>query len=1053
MTAAPARAGDVPVLRDGGGPGFHLVYEAGAPPAGNVGNGRSVVTVGPDSFAFVVGGDAIGRFPAHAGTPDTGGCTSDFFPGGVEYLWRGAPGDPAPVAVLHGALAATPYVLAFRWRADAPATASVRLSLAGTPPLHLVAGTRDLAASSSDSLVSLRPVLVDGVRVLVLCAGETPAEHGWAALRRQMEAPYHGGLQLHSGSPRLDRAVAFNQFLLDLGFDGHLHVCDLFRWRDIWSRDLGSGLVPGALRSGRFAAARTTLERDLERHRTWDPRGLRVSEDASKGGSAEGVSWCARAVEQDYLLTGDRELLVRATDVLRPWVESWIDRDADGSGLIVDVTEWMDHSRFFLFPDGARVLYSNVLYSDLLGRFARFEETLGHPEAASRLRGLRARSVRAINSVMWDDTLGAYANLVLGGRPDRRYSSDGNALAVLCGVAPHDRAQRAMASVREHNWSVTGSTSITPKMTHVPDYIDHNERVWPWWNAVEARARFSLGDDPAALHLLDRCAATLENPARPGLMKELLSPAGLNEGGVAFLSAAGSFQDAIVLGVLGFEVREPGCRRLRVSPHAAGWSAWSAVLPLPQGELRFEGRAGKLKLTVTDPRVSVIEAPAGAQVIGALWAPIGAAAGSGAASEPEAATTIPPTPRGAAVFAEPGIPTFDVPGFDPAHARRVDSEKLLTLDPREVQALIVPGNALPRLSRSGGDEREALARYLDGGGAIVFYGATMQDRGTMGEHGGVVDWYDLRPHLRLSPLGPWRFSSSGEAASVPRAQERGVREGWNTPGFDDAGWKPIRVPGWWEEHLGREYDGYGWYRTHFTLPAAAEGETLALDLGRIDDDDCTYVNGVFAGADKGWQTRRLYFIAPGSPAYAALRFGGDNVVAVQVADFGGGGGLHADSTRIGVVTRELAWQPLDAKTDVVAAQPIRHGVVSWGPGQRFFDAWEVRRGAFGFLVDARGVEFASDGPLSGVTAAGLGALPVSEAFTDFAVSSPWRFQPYAFTETHRDWLLPRRGERYPCLARLVNTRTGGEFLLVPRSLTDAGLGPAILERLLLSPLP
>jgi len=78
---------------------------------------------------------------------------------------------------------------------------------------------------------------------------------------------------------------------------------------------------------------------------------------------------------------------------------------------------------------------------------------------------------------------------------------------------------------------------------------------------------------------------------------------------------------------------------------------------------------------------------------------------------------------------------------------------------------------------------------------------------------------------------------------------------------------------------------------------------------------------------------------------------------------------------------------------------------------------------------------------------------VHEAFTDFATSLPWRFEPLAFTTTQRHLLVPDRGERYPCAARLVNGSTGGEIVLLPASLVRAGAGPAMLERLRLEITP
>ncbi len=796
--------------------------------------------------------------------------------------------------------------------------------------------------------------------------------------------------------------------------------------------------------SGRFDAAATTIGYDLGRHARSDPKGLKATEDPSQGGTAEGVAWLTRAVWRQYLLTGDTAFLRDAEHTLRPWVEAWIDRDPEESGLLVDVSEWMDHSRFFLFPDGARVLYSNVLFAELLHRFATIEATLGDTEAAARYRGFGDRFVLGINTALWNERTGMYDNLTLWGRPDERATSAENALAVLCGVAPENRARRALAGVREHNWREAGSTTIHPPMTHVPEYIDHNFKVWPWWEAVEARARFRIGDRDGAAWLLERCSATLDDEHHPGMMEELTSPEGRPEGGHAFLTAAGSYLDAIVGGLLGVEVLEAGCSRVRVDPRTPpAWKDWRAEVPLPQGAVSLEMKRGQLAIRVSDPRVRVVEAPASARVEGAAKAPL-APTPWPVVPEAPARTLAPlraPRARDAAVFVSAqGLPTSGVPA--PA-GRRVSEADLLRLDPETTPALVVPGNALPRRTSDGGDVPAALARYLDHGGALVFYGATMRDRGTMGEKSGVIEWWEQRPVVRFAPIGGWTFRRSFVGAAVPREEEPGFVGAWQRPDLPpDTAWRAIEVPAPWEKPLGYDYDGWGWYRAHFPLPASARGRVIVLDLGRIDDRDWTWVNGQLVGGQGDWQNFRRYRLKPGDPAYGSLVFGGDNVVAVQVQDFGGGGGLFVDPPRVGDETDQLAWSPIDPKSGEVAPAPTRFGVVSWGPGGRFFNSWETSRGAFGFAIEGRGVEFA--GPLAG--------LPpvdgdVGEAFTDFAVSRPLRFEPLAWTTTNRHLLVPDGGERYPCAARVVDRSTGGEIVLIPASIVRAGSGPVVLEKL------
>jgi len=146
----------------------------------------------------------------------------------------------------------------------------------------------------------------------------------------------------------------------------------------------------------------------------------------------------------------------------------------------------------------------------------------------------------------------------------------------------------------------------------------------------------------------------------------------------------------------------------------------------------------------------------------------------------------------------------------------------------------------------------------------------------------------------LDLSGEWKFNEDME--------EKGHLTGWQSPDFDDSAWRAIQVPADWEKEgvltlnpkwTGYQpndaYNGYGWYRRHFTVPADWAGATVILRFGAIDDWDWTYVNGQLVGTttgDETWDDPRDYALPPD-----ALKPGEDNVIAVRVCDMGGGGGL------------------------------------------------------------------------------------------------------------------------------------------------------------------
>src|SRR5207244_2360908 len=129
--------------------------------------------------------------------------------------------------------------------------------------------------------------------------------------------------------------------------------------------------------------------------------------------------------------------------------------------------------------------------------------------------------------------------------------------------------------------------------------------------------------------------------------------------------------------------------------------------------------------------------------------------------------------------------------------------------------------------------------------------------------------------------GPWRFRTGDDARYSARE-------------YDEEAWETIPVPERWERAGHPGYDGFAWYRCRFALPVAPAGRTAYLELGKIDDVDETFVNGVKVGQTgafpPGYRGERQGFRRCPVPA-DALNWGGDNVLAVRVYDGGGGGGL------------------------------------------------------------------------------------------------------------------------------------------------------------------
>lgn len=154
------------------------------------------------------------------------------------------------------------------------------------------------------------------------------------------------------------------------------------------------------------------------------------------------------------------------------------------------------------------------------------------------------------------------------------------------------------------------------------------------------------------------------------------------------------------------------------------------------------------------------------------------------------------------------------------------------------------------------------------------------------------------------------------------SMEKGLGS-WEKPEFDDSAWTSATL-GPWESNGLPGFDGYVWYRTTFELDLGYAGLPLHLELGEIDDEDVTFVNGVKVGETKVYNQKRVYEVPAG-----ALNTG-KNVLAVRVLDTGGGGGFTTPNLiRLQVGDHECALAPWKMKTSVNLKDSNPPGPARW----------------------------------------------------------------------------------------------------------------------------
>ncbi|MBN1350708.1 glycoside hydrolase [candidate division KSB1 bacterium] len=151
--------------------------------------------------------------------------------------------------------------------------------------------------------------------------------------------------------------------------------------------------------------------------------------------------------------------------------------------------------------------------------------------------------------------------------------------------------------------------------------------------------------------------------------------------------------------------------------------------------------------------------------------------------------------------------------------------------------------------------------------------------------------------LEMDLSGTWKFST-------------GDHKSWSDLEYDDSGWDDITVPALWETQGYRWHDGYAWYRKHFTMnKELAKGKPI-LVLGKINDIDEIFFNGVrigstgnFPGEQAGYSNvnyhlRERYYYIPRH----LIKWNTENLIAIRVYDMGRVGGIYEGP--IGLTTQQ-----------------------------------------------------------------------------------------------------------------------------------------------------
>jgi sialate O-acetylesterase len=165
----------------------------------------------------------------------------------------------------------------------------------------------------------------------------------------------------------------------------------------------------------------------------------------------------------------------------------------------------------------------------------------------------------------------------------------------------------------------------------------------------------------------------------------------------------------------------------------------------------------------------------------------------------------------------------------------------------------------------------------------------------------------------LSNPDYWQGMSQFLTKTLPADPgNQGARDGWASPHCEESLWKEALLPNPWLA-FGHNHSGVFWFRKTLRIPSQWIGKPLQLELGAIDKQDITYVNGVQVGAtgkgfdEEHWNTPRTY-VVPAEVVHSEML-----TIAVRAYSFIYQGGLigPAESMRISPTDEVGEFLPLN----------------------------------------------------------------------------------------------------------------------------------------------
>lgn len=290
-------------------------------------------------------------------------------------------------------------------------------------------------------------------------------------------------------------------------------------------------------------------------------------------GWGEYAEWWVHNYWTHYLYTGDQAFLDRWYDAMKKNV-AWLESRAGADGL----ADMSGAGGTWGYGNDDKGTYTSSLYVYVLGMAAKAAEAKGDPDLAKTYRDHAARTANAINATLWDASAGAYKV----GVNDGSHPQDGNAMAVVAGVATGDRAASVLRFFDTRLAGQYGDLTVD-RAGRVPRYVS------PFVSYQALLAHTTQGDTAGAMSLLDRTWAHMLGGSDPGTLWENVSTTGAPQlGSYTSLSHGWATGPTEFLSeqVLGVTPASGGFATFNVLPHPSPGVHWAeGRVPTPHGDI------------------------------------------------------------------------------------------------------------------------------------------------------------------------------------------------------------------------------------------------------------------------------------------------------------------------------------------------------------------------------------------------------------------------------------------------------------------------------------